>query len=87
MSRTSFAERFKSVVGVAPLTYLTNWRMQLAARSLRRSELPISGLARQFGYLSESAFSNAFKRVDRSRRCVPTGGGEPPTAGRRSDPF
>ncbi len=63
MSRTSFAERFKALVGVAPLTYLTGWRMQLAARSLRRSELPISGLAQQYGYLSESAFSNAFKRV------------------------
>jgi AraC-like DNA-binding protein len=63
MSRTSFAERFKALVGVAPLTYLAGWRMQLAARTLRRSELPIAVLARQYGYRSESAFSNAFKRV------------------------
>ena len=36
MSRTSLAVRFKSVVGKAPLTYLLGWRMQLAARDLRR---------------------------------------------------
>ena len=27
MSRTSFAERFKSLVGMAPLEYLVRWRM------------------------------------------------------------
>ncbi|MGO7259096.1 AraC family transcriptional regulator, partial [Rhizobium brockwellii] len=35
MSRTSFALRFKTVAGVAPLTYLTGWRMRLAERELR----------------------------------------------------
>ena len=30
MSRTSFAERFKSLVGMAPLEYLTHWRMTIA---------------------------------------------------------
>lgn len=63
MSRTSFAERFKMVAGVAPLTYLANWRMRLAERALRDGTEPVSALALSLGYTSESAFSNAFKRI------------------------
>ncbi|MER5890247.1 AraC family transcriptional regulator [Streptomyces sp. NPDC001941] len=63
MSRTTFALRFKAAVGVPPLTYLLNWRMGLAARALREGGTPVSVLARQVGYASESAFSNAFKRA------------------------
>jgi AraC-like DNA-binding protein len=63
MSRTSFAVRFKAVAGVAPLTYLTQWRMRLAERALCQENTPVSVLAGQLGYASESAFSNAFKRI------------------------
>lgn len=63
MSRASFALHFKSVAGIAPLAYLTAWRMQLAQRALRRGRTPVSTLALTLGYGSESAFSNAFKRV------------------------
>jgi AraC-like DNA-binding protein len=64
MSRTTFAERFRSVAGVPPLTYLTNWRMRLAERALRDEDTPLSTLAHSLGYTSDSAFSNAFKRVN-----------------------
>jgi AraC-like DNA-binding protein len=63
MSRTTFAVRFKEAAGVPPLTYLLNWRMSLAARSLRLDATPVAALARSVGYTSESAFSNAFKRT------------------------
>jgi AraC-like DNA-binding protein len=63
MSRTTFAERFKQVVGVAPLAYLTRWRMYLAERALVKDDTPIASLAASLGYTSESAFSNAFKRT------------------------
>jgi AraC-like DNA-binding protein len=63
MSRTTFALHFKTVAGVAPLTYLTKWRMRLAERALREESTQVSVLARLLGYTSESAFSNAFKRV------------------------
>lgn len=63
MSRTSFALHFRTVAGVAPLTYLTGWRMRLAERALREENVPVAVLARSLGYTSESAFSNAFKRV------------------------
>ena len=63
MSRTTFASRFKTAAGVAPLTYLTEWRMCLAQRALREENLAIATMAQSLGYTSESAFSNAFKRV------------------------
>nr|WP_218644040.1 AraC family transcriptional regulator [Pseudomonas gingeri] len=63
MSRTTFALRFRTTAGVAPLTYLTEWRMRLAERALREDNRPMAVLAQTLGYSSESAFSNAFKRV------------------------
>jgi AraC-like DNA-binding protein len=62
MSRTSFAVRFREVMGVPPLTYLTNWRMHLAERDLRAGA-SVAEVAAAIGYASESAFSNAFKRA------------------------
>jgi AraC-like DNA-binding protein len=37
MSRTSFALQFKTIAGIAPLAYLSEWRMQLARRALNAS--------------------------------------------------
>jgi len=62
MSRTSFAERFRTLAGVPPLTYLNSWRMLLAQRALRDGDTRVGPLAFELGYSSESAFSNAFKR-------------------------
>jgi AraC-like DNA-binding protein len=62
MSRTSFAERFRTVAGVPPLTYLSHWRMLLAQRALRDGDVRVGSLAFDLGYGSESAFSTAFKR-------------------------
>ncbi|MFD7312151.1 AraC family transcriptional regulator [Promicromonospora sp. NPDC059942] len=63
MSRSAFAQAFKSHVGVPPLDYLIRWRMNLARDALARGTLSISELARATGYQSESAFSTAFRRV------------------------
>lgn len=62
MSRTSLAVRFREMMGVPPLAYLTQWRMYLARRELRTGA-SISEAAASVGYASESAFSSAFKRV------------------------
>lgn len=62
MSRTSFAERFRTVAGVPPLAYLNRWRMLLAQRALRDGDVRVGSLAVELGYASESAFSTAFKR-------------------------
>nr|WP_029922011.1 AraC family transcriptional regulator [Nevskia soli] len=63
MSRTTFAFHFREIAGVAPLAYLTQWRMRLAERALREETTPVAVVADSLGYTSESAFSNAFKRV------------------------
>lgn len=63
MSRTTFAFHFRTIAGVTPLAYLTEWRMRLAERALRDENTSVAGVAQSLGYMSESAFSNAFKRV------------------------
>jgi AraC-like DNA-binding protein len=62
MSRASFAERFRKVAGMPPVSYLNHWRMLMAQRALKDGETRIGPLAARLGYGSESAFSNAFKR-------------------------
>ena len=49
-------------VGEPPLTYLTRWRMDLAARRLRDTTEPVETIARGVGYTSEYAFNRAFSR-------------------------
>ena len=63
MSRTSFAERFKSLVGMAPLEYLVRWRMALARNALTRDDANLVTIAEAVGYKSDTAFSLAFKRT------------------------
>jgi AraC-like DNA-binding protein len=63
MSRSTFAERFKQVVGMSPMDYVTRWRMLIAGDRLRNSGDSVSSIALSVGYESESAFSTAFKRV------------------------
>ncbi len=62
MSRSLFAARFTAKVGQAPLSYLTRWRMQLAADLLRDAQLTVREVAARVGYESEPSFSQAFKR-------------------------
>jgi len=63
MSRSTFALKFKRLVGAAPMDYLTRWRMLLAADRLGNGGETVSDVAPTLGYESESAFSTAFKRV------------------------
>ena len=63
MSRSTLAPRFKQVLGQGPVDYLTRWRIELAADRLRRGDGTVAIIARHVGYGSESALSNAFKRV------------------------
>ena len=62
MSRSAFAEKFSSVVGEPPLSYLTRWRMQKAAKMLRQPDTTIATVARAVGYEAEASFGKAFKR-------------------------
>ncbi len=61
-SRSVVAERFQELVGQSPMQYLTQWRMLLASNLLRRSNVPLAQVAEEVGYLTDTAFSRAFRR-------------------------
>jgi AraC-like DNA-binding protein len=63
MSRSSFAVRFKDLVGETPLEYLTSWRMQKATSLLQKGDNKLFEVAKAVGYDTDAAFSKAFKRV------------------------
>ncbi len=63
VSRAALARRFQELVGDPPMTYLTNWRLDLAADLLLERDATIGAVARQVGYSSPFALSTAFKRV------------------------
>ena len=63
LSRTSFAVKFRKVTGQTPMHYLTVWRMLRAADRLERTSDPVSWIAQDAGYSSESAFTVAFRRT------------------------
>ena len=62
VSRATLARRFTELVGEPPLSYLTRWRMDVAARRLRDGDEPVEAIARAVGYRSEYAFNRAFRR-------------------------
>jgi AraC-like DNA-binding protein len=63
VSRASLARRFNDLVGEPPMTFLTGWRIALAADLLREPDTTIGAVAAQVGYGSPYALSTAFKRV------------------------
>lgn len=62
MSRSAFAARFTSVVGVPAMAYVTAARMR-AARAMLASGQSVATVAAAHGYGSEAAFSRAFART------------------------
>ncbi|MGK5642616.1 AraC family transcriptional regulator [Streptomyces sp. URMC 126] len=63
VSRSTFAKRFQALLGEPPLTYLTEWRMALAADLLSEPGTTVAAVARRVGYADPFGFSAAFKRV------------------------
>jgi AraC-like DNA-binding protein len=63
VSRAALARRFTKLVGEPPMTFLTGWRLALAADLLREPDATVGAVARQVGYSSSFALSTAFKRV------------------------
>jgi AraC-like DNA-binding protein len=87
LSRAAFARRFLAELGVPPLRYLAEIRMQLASRLLVEGDESLASVAAQIGYESEFAFSRAFKRFHgqapgafrRRMRTIPAGSMRTPT--------
>lgn len=62
VSRSVLDERFRQVLGRAPIRYLADWRMHRARELLGGTDLTVAEIAHRIGYDSEEAFSRAFKR-------------------------
>ena len=73
LSRSALHERFVELIGVPPMHYLAQWRMQAAAHLLLETRSSVAAIALDVGYDSEAAFARAFKRLV----------GKPPAAWRR----
>jgi len=63
VSRATLARRFHMLVGEPPMTFLSGWRISLAADLLSEDDSTIAAVASQVGYGSPFALSTAFKRV------------------------
>ena len=61
LSRTTFAERFKQLVGITPIQYVSRWRMTIAEDLLAQTDLTIEQIRTQLGYGSSFVFARAFR--------------------------
>jgi hypothetical protein len=61
-ARSALVERFSRYLSEPPMTYLTRWRLQLAAQSLVKTSRGVAEIAADIGCQSEAAFSRAFSR-------------------------
>ena len=62
MSRTLFSESMREVLGLSPINYLTQWRMELAREALVDRRGNVAEVSERVGYQSLPAFSRAFKK-------------------------
>jgi AraC-like DNA-binding protein len=63
VSRAALSRRFHDLVGEPPMTFLTGWRLALAADLLCEPDATVGTVAEKVGYSSPFALSTAFKRV------------------------
>jgi len=63
MGRSSFSETFHREVGLTPMKYLTQWRMNEARQLLMKTRMSVAQIAEKSGYESEAAFRKAYKNT------------------------
>ncbi len=63
MSRSAFAKLFSELVGMSPMRYLAEWRMNEARELLETTETSMSEIAERIGYQSEVSFRKAFRKI------------------------
>ncbi len=75
LSRSALHERFVALTGLAPMQYLTNWRMQCGARLLREGHLSVAAVALEVGVRLGGGVLARLQTRDRTCRLGPGGGG------------
>lgn len=58
----SISMQFHAALGLPPSSYIEKYRMDVASRLLRETEVPVSMIAELLGYSSLQVFSTAFNR-------------------------
>ncbi|WP_370677711.1 AraC family transcriptional regulator [Pleomorphomonas sp. PLEO] len=62
-SRSVISERFTTMLGTGPISYIRDWRLFLARERLKQGSPSIGSVAEAAGYSSEAAFNRAFARA------------------------
>ena len=62
MSRATLVRRFQEVVGVAPMSYIADWRIMKAHNLVKYSATPFEQIADATGFASARTLSRAFQR-------------------------
>lgn len=62
MSHSRFSARFREVLGESVMSYVLNWRMNLAARLLAETSINIDTIASRVGYENPSSFHRTFAK-------------------------
>lgn len=62
MERRRFSKLFEQLTGLAPIQYLTEYRIRKAKELLRTSSYPMAKIAEQVGYSDSFYFSRVFKK-------------------------
>jgi|GEM_PF-4862988 len=65
MSRTKLLNKFTKLVGISPIQYLTNWRIDLSKQLLSSTDLSIFEISNSVGYESEASFGRVFKKIEK----------------------
>lgn len=63
VSRATLARRFNEFLGEPPMSFLTSWRLAIAADLLADPNFTLGSVVTRFGYANAFALSAAFKRV------------------------
>jgi AraC-like DNA-binding protein len=63
LSRSTFAARFRRLVGESPKRYITRTRLAHGAALLHSTDAPLAEIAARAGYGTEFSFGKAFKRT------------------------
>lgn len=62
LSRSAFIAKFSNLLGISPMAYLSQQRLQYAYQQLCEGQRKVIDVAMECGYENESSFSKAFKR-------------------------
>jgi AraC-like DNA-binding protein len=62
MSRATLVRHFQGAIGIAPMTYIANWRIMKAYNLVKYTATPLEAVAELVGFASARSLSKAFQR-------------------------